>query len=284
MEQTCIRKGDLKDRMVKKRVVGLVLGFVLLFAAVPVWADSELSEQQEMAEKLVESAEQLDPNSQESVEEFAELLEQWDTDLEETEESSDFAGTMQDSSSRNIQLIFAQLQQKLAQESKEAALNEIEEVQKLQSQQNLCSDVLSQLRQLQAEARSSGKPVELSQELKNNLVSLEICTSTTTYITKSEVTEEDLQNLISLTEAKMDSLSSSTQVQMVYIQDYMKQYDSYTSSSSSITEELKELLNQYATGGTMLGGNTGMLFTSLLVGVAIGAVAVLLIQKKRIKK
>lgn len=280
MVQTCIRKGDLKDRMVKKRVVGLVLGFGLLFAAVPVWAASELSEQQEMAEKLVESAEQMDPNSQESVEEFAELLEQWDTDLEEAEESSDFAGTMQSS----YQLIFAQLQQKLAQESKEAALNEIEEVQKLQSQQNLCSDVLSQLRQLQAEARSSGKPVELSQQLKNNLVSLEICTSTTTYITKSEVTEEDLQNLISLTEAKMDSLSSSTQVQMVYLQDYMKQYNSYTSSSSSITEELKELLNQYATRGTMLGGNTGMLFTSLLVGVAIGAVAVLLIQKKKIKK
>lgn len=284
MEQTCIRKGDLKDRMVKKRVVGLVLGFVLLFAAVPVWADSELSEQQEMAEKLVESAEQLDPNSQESVEEFAELLEQWDTDLEETEESSDFAGTMQDSSSRNIQLIFAQLQQQLAQENKEAAVNKIEEVQKQQSQQTLCTDVLNQLRQLQAEARSSGKPVELSQELKNNLVSLEICTSTTTYITKSEVTEEDLQNLISLTEAKMDSLSSSTQVQMVYLQDYMKQYNSYTSSSSSITEELKEMLNQYATRGTMLGGNTGMLFTSLLVGVAIGAVAVLLIQKKKIKK
>ena len=278
--QTCIRKGDLKDRMVKKRVVGLVLGFGLLFAAVPVWAASELSEQQEMAEKLVESAEQMDPNSQESVEEFAELLEQWDTDLEEAEESSDFAGTMQGS----YQLIFAQLQQKLAQESKEAALNKVDELQKLQSQQNLCSDVLSQLRQLQAEARSSGKPVELSQELKNNLVSLEICTSTTTYITKSEVTEEDLQNLISLTEAKMDSLSSSTQVQMVYLQDYMKQYNSYTSSSSSITEELKEMLNQYATRGTMLGGHTGMLFTSLLVGVAIGAVAVLLIQKKKIKK
>lgn len=82
----------------------------------------------------------------------------------------------------------------------------------------------------------------------------------------------------------MDSLSSSTQVQMVYLQDYMKQYNSYTSSSSSITEELKEMLNQYATRGTMLGGNTGMLFTSLLVGVAIGAVAVLLIQKKKIKK
>ena len=71
---------------------------------------------------------------------------------------------------------------------------------------------------------------------------------------------------------------------MVYIQDYIGQYNNYTQGAASAVSEVQEALRGLASSGTMLGGGgAGMTITALILGLVLGTLATALVLKKKTK-
>ena len=64
-----------------------------------------------------------------------------------------------------------------------------------------------------------------------------------------KVMRTDLDTMIASLEASQEEVSSDIQQEMVYVQDYMGQYNSYTQGSSSAISSANETLKTLARGG-----------------------------------
>lgn len=270
-------------KMLKKIIIGTFC-FSMLTAGLTVSAASEEQELTDTVQQLTDAAEKLDPESEETVENFAELLDNWDVDTADSSgESDSLSGTMNISSSDlsqgNIQFIFAQLQQQQSQMCKDQANQYIEQIEKNQEDQKKCAELIELLRKLQWEIQSEGTSKPLTEEIKNGLVELEICSADDKVMSKN-LTEAEVELLVSYAEQKQESEASATQQGMVCLQDYINQYNSYIQGASTAMNSASESLNY---GGTMLGGSVGMLFTGILIGACAGIVIVLVVQKSRKK-
>lgn len=268
-----------------KRVILATLCICMLTVGPSVFAASDDQTSADMVQQLVEEAEKMDPESTESVEKFAELLDTWEIGSEDSSDAtSSLSGTMnslQDLSGGNIQFIFAQLQQQLNQMCKDQAAKEIEQIQKQQEQQRQCTELLRQLRELNSTIKSTGTPVALSEDIKSRLIELGICSAGDAVMNKA-VTSQEVDMLISYAENKLESIASSTQQEMVYIQDYIDQYNSYLQQSNAAIASAGGSQTSLA-GGTMIGGSIGLLFTGILIGVFASVIVVLVVLRSRKK-
>lgn len=264
-------------KLLKKIAIG-TLCFSLLASGPSVLAASDGQTLDDTASQLMEEAENLDPNSVESVEKFSQTLESWDTQAAVSyAETTSNTGTTQYS----IQQLFAKLQLQQAQIAKEQAQKRIDEIQKQQNTSKQLTELMNELRQFSSTIEN--EPLELTSELKEKLITLDICSETDEILTK-KLTKSDVDELIEKVEYKQETVGSDTQQNMVYIQDYIGQYNSYLQNSNAAIAASADALSSSSIGGTMLGGSMGMLFTGILIGACIGIVVVLVVQKSRKKE
>ena len=91
----------------------------------------------------------------------------------------------------------------------------------------------------------------------------------------------DWDTIIQSLENFQEAAGANMQQQMVFVQDYMEQYNQYSSQSSSLLDSyFKQGLSGSA---TMLGmGGAGLAVTALVVGLAVGSlVTALLLRRKQ---
>lgn len=262
-----------------KKIAIFTLGLSLLVSGPSVLAASDEQTIEETASQLMEEAENLDPNSTESVENFSRSLESWDTSTTTSSTLSDILnGVGLGTSQKSVQMMFVKLQQQQAQICKDNAQKYIEEIQKQQNTQKQLAELLSQLRNFSVTI--SQEPLQLTEEIKQNLITLNIYSETDDALTK-KYTQADADSLIAKVEVMQENLGSNTQQNMVYIQDFIGQYNSYLQNSLSTVTTSIDTSSSLSKGGTMLGGSMGMLFTGILIGACIGVIAVLVVQKSR---
>lgn len=182
-------------------------------------------------------------------------------------------GSMTDNQAGNIQLLFAQLQQQMAQDCKQQAQQKMQEIIKQQETQRLITEYINTARvsQNQVDSKNAPQPISANMRtflLENNLFPASVNSSAAAY-TKAEwmLIEVSL-------ESYQSAMAQATQQQMVYVQDYMGQYNQYMQGISG---------SQMASRSqTMLGGTSaGMTVTCLLAGAVAGAVVTLLVTRKR---
>lgn len=268
-------------KLFKKIAIG-TLCFSLLASGPSVLAASDGQTLDDTASQLMEEAENLDPNSVESVEKFSQTLESWDTGVTSSSSLSDMLdGINLGTSPNSIQYLFAQLQLQQAQIAKEQAQKRIDEIQKQQNTSKQLTELLNELRKFSSTIEN--EPLELTSELKEKLITLDICSETDKILTK-KLTKSDVDELVEKVEYKQETVGSDTQQNMVYIQDYIGQYNSYLQNSNAAIAASVDALSSSSIGGTMLGGSMGMLFTGILIGACIGIVVVLVVQKSRKKE
>lgn len=146
----------------------------------------------------------------------------------------------------SIQFLFAKLQLELAQTANNNAKEYLDKIVKIQEEQKAVADMIDQCRKLQDEAKSKGTYTELPDDIRmfmdtNNL--------------KYDKTGNDL--LMTADEwnvaiySLMDyqsTIGSKTQTEMVYLQDFMAQYNSFlqgaNASSAASMETLESLLKR----------------------------------------
>ena len=173
----------------------------------------------------------------------------------------------------SLQLMFAKLQLELAETAKTQAMDKMDAIAKAQDEQKLVSQLLNEARQAKADANSgiaAGTQSETythkpGDEKTTNWK--EKNTKNCTLMSKEMVDYMDAHGLaydktgndynhsadewdvaITALEGRLEELGTNTQQEMVYVQDYMGQYNSYLQGANTQISNANQTLTNLARG------------------------------------
>ena len=175
----------------------------------------------------------------------------------------------------SLQLMFAKLQLELAETAKSQAMDKMDAISKAQDEQKLVSQLLNEARQAKADAKNgnssditttyytydkdgkvTGSYTETAPKGKDcNPMSNEMVK----YMDEHGLaydktgddhmhTEEEWDVAITALEGRLEELGTNTQQEMVYIQDYMGQYNSYLQGANTQISNSNQTLTSLAKG------------------------------------
>ncbi|WP_300717887.1 USH1C-binding protein 1 [uncultured Desulfovibrio sp.] len=180
----------------------------------------------------------------------------------------------------SLQLMFAQLQLELAETAKTQAMDKMDAIATAQDEQKLVSQLLNEARQAQADAKAGvgndqakTQTYELPKQDANGNVVYETVTETVpkgnnaTFMSQEMVDYMDANGLaydktgnnhshsadewdvaITALESRLEELGTNTQQEMVYVQDYMGQYNSYLQGANTQIANANQTLTNLARG------------------------------------
>ena len=149
--------------------------------------------------------------------------------------------------------MFAKLQLELAEAAKTSAMEKMNDIQNSQEERKRVSQLLNECRQKQSDAR--GGTGDCPWDKKASMMS-EDCQK---YMDQHGLAydtpgndrannEEEWKVAITALEGRLDELGSDTQQQMVYVQDYMGQYNSYLQGANTQISNGNQTLQSLARG------------------------------------
>lgn len=151
------------------------------------------------------------------------------------------------SSSTSIQLLFAKLQMELASFNRSKAEGIINEIKESQALAKDYANMINAMRT--AKSADDASDSSRATALKDNQSKLkELGVDISSYIKDDEVTADELETVIANLKSKQDTIGTDIQQKMVYVQDYIGQYNSYSSGASTAVSESNDLLKSLATG------------------------------------
>ena len=181
----------------------------------------------------------------------------------------------------SIQFMFAKLQ--LAQAQVSSAETYMKQIEEVQEEQEKVSKFINEARRLQSDARISGKETEMPYDMVTymNAKGLSYDTTGNDYLMDADEWEYNIESL----EIYQEDLNNKTQTLMVYLQDFISQYNSYLQGASSAVSEANETLTKIANGQSMYGtSEAGLALTGLVLGLVLGCAVTLVVQKLRKKE
>lgn len=163
--------------------------------------------------------------------------------------------------STSVNFLFAKLQMELSASAKNAALDYIDQIESAQAEQKEVADLLQQARQAQADGKS-GSGVGM-QSINNTTVAGEDCypmsqelvdfmdkhdlaypNADGDYILGKDEWDVAIQSL----QAYQEQVGTDIQTLMVYVQDFMGQYNSYLQGANSAIQSGMQTLTSIARG------------------------------------
>ena len=144
----------------------------------------------------------------------------------------------------SLQFQFAKLQLAMAEISKNGAMSYIDQIQESQEEQKKVADMLQRCRQLQADAKKDDKCTTMPTDVKDYMDKNKLA-----YDTKGDImthNKDEWEVAITSLKAHQDKLGSNTQQLMVFVQDYMGQYNSYLQGSNSAIQQGNQTLGELA--------------------------------------
>ena len=156
----------------------------------------------------------------------------------------------------SVNFIFAKLQMELAASAKDSALGYIKQIEGAQAEQKEVADMLQQCRKLQNQAKDSGgcteMPADIRAYMDKNGLAYDLTTGGVSEPT--EKTADSLHNkdewdvAIQSLQAHQETIGTDIQTKMVYVQDFMGQYNSYTQGANSAIQSGMQTLTAVARG------------------------------------
>jgi len=173
----------------------------------------------------------------------------------------------------SLQLMFAKLQLELAETAKTQALDKMKAIAEVQEEQKLVSELLNQARQAQADAKAGiaankqsetfthapGKTDGGAWTEKNTKNCTLMSKEMVDYMEKHGLAYDNTGNdynhnaeewdvAIASLEGRLEQLGTDTQQQMVYVQDFMGQYNSYLQGANTQISNSNQTLTSLAKG------------------------------------
>ena len=145
----------------------------------------------------------------------------------------------------SVQFQFAKLQMAQAQLCKEQATSYMKQIEDIQAEQKKTAEMIALARKLQNEAKAGDKCTEMPKEMIQFYKERGLSTERTGNDDKHDKDEWDY-NIQSLTNYQ-ESISNKTQTLMVYLQDFIGQYNSYTQGASNQVSQGIQTLTAVAT-------------------------------------
>ena len=146
----------------------------------------------------------------------------------------------------SIQFQFAKLQMAQSQICKNEAESYMKQIEDIQNEQKECAEMIEQARKLQNEAKNGDKCTEMPAEMKEFFNSRGISFDTAGSDDMHTADEWDY-NLKSLTNYQ-EQIGNKTQTLMIYLQDFIGQYNSYQEGAMSAISSASQTLRAIAKG------------------------------------
>ncbi|MBR5998128.1 MAG: USH1C-binding protein 1 [Deltaproteobacteria bacterium] len=153
----------------------------------------------------------------------------------------------------SLQFMFAQLQMELAKAAKESAMDKMEQIKTSQEERKQVSALLNECRQQQANAESGIG--DCPWDKKASMMSEECQKYMDDHKLAYDKTGNDRANnpdewkvAITSLEGRLDEVGSDTQQLMVYVQDFMGQYNSYLQGANTQISNGNQTLQALARG------------------------------------
>jgi len=180
----------------------------------------------------------------------------------------------------SIQFMFAKLQLEMAEIAKNQAMESMAQISAIQEEQRQVSGFLNIARQCGEEAASAGAAMEMPSDMAEYMQANNL-----SYGGNRLMTSDEWDAVVSSLESRMAELGMNTQQMMVYVQDFMGQYNSYLQGVNLQTNNAAQTISGLARGQSMYGDSeAGLAVTSLVVGLVLGCVITLAAQKFHRKK
>ena len=153
----------------------------------------------------------------------------------------------------SVNFTFAKLQMELASAAKNSALGYIKQVENAQKEQKEVAAMLQQARQLQADAKAGNgncswdnKASVMPQEMRDFMDKQGLAYDKTGNDSVHNNDEWDVA--IQSLQAYQETIGTDIQTLMVYVQDFMGQYNSYTQGANSAIQSGMQTLTAVARG------------------------------------
>ena len=146
----------------------------------------------------------------------------------------------------SIQFAFAKLQLAQAQLCKNSAEQYLEQIEKIQKEQSEVAEMISRARALQSEAEAKDGSTTMPDDMVKYFEAHGLSESKKGggHLHDKDAWTENIKSLTNYQE----SISNKTQTLMVYLQDYISQYNSYLQGASSSVNQAATTLTAVATG------------------------------------
>ena len=146
----------------------------------------------------------------------------------------------------SVQMMFAKLQLAQSEICKSQAESYMKQIEEIQDEQELCAEMIEQARKLQNDAKTKNTATTMPQEMidffNDRGLSFDL---TGTYETHNA--DEWDYNIKSLTNYQ-ETVGNKTQTLMVYLQDFIGQYNSYLQGANTQIANANQTLTNLARG------------------------------------
>ncbi len=168
--------------------------------------------------------------------------------------------TVGSTSSGSLQLLYAQLQLEQADLAQDDAMAYLDKIEASQAEQSLCAEMISQATALMEQADTSGEAVQMPYEMVcffqdrgitfdsagDDTASGNIYDQNGDWIDTQHSADEWEYNIENLSTYR-DELGTETQTDMVYVEDFMGQYNSYLTGANSTIDSGNQTLQTILT-------------------------------------
>ena len=148
------------------------------------------------------------------------------------------------------QLALAMLQMELAKTNKEQALSGIKEIEAQQAEKQRISDIMNQAREYRGSdknyTKQAGGQPYTSKDFNTKVEGLGF--SVPDKAGDKEGNDKNWDKLIAQLQTKLDTVGANIQTQMVQLQDFMGQYNSYMQGANSAISQSNQILAGLAKG------------------------------------
>jgi hypothetical protein len=141
--------------------------------------------------------------------------------------------------------LFAKFQLALSESAKQSAMEYINDMQKTQEEQKHVAALLNEARQQQANAKATSSATPMSADMVAYMNANNLAYDRTGNDTKHSGNGEWEVAIKSL-QARSEALGTDTQQKMVFVNDFMGQYNSYLQGASSAIQQSNQTLSQLA--------------------------------------
>ncbi len=147
---------------------------------------------------------------------------------------------------QSLQMLFAKLNLAQAQLAKNGAMDNIKKIQDSQEAQKECAAMIQKARELQNTAKTNNGCTDMPADMRNFFTKNNLKWDSAGGDFKHNKDEWDY-NIQQLTSYR-DQLGTDTQQLMVFVQDFMGQYNSYLQGANSAIQQGNQTLQSLATG------------------------------------
>ena len=182
-----------------------------------------------------------------------------------------------------LELMLARSQIELAEANRQQALDIIEQIKTIQDKQKQVAAFIAKARECQNKAKNDDRATEMPADMAEFMKANGLSYDTTGNDLKMNKDEWEY-NIKSLTNYQ-EQLGGEMQRLMVSVQDFMGQYNAYLQEANSAISNSNQMPIELARGQSMYGDSeVGLAVTGLVVGLVLGCLITLAVQKARGKK